>query len=65
MVETPELIDAMDVVGVVVGVEHRIDIFDSMNQTLLSQVCRCVDQNIGAIVSDKKGRTQSFIATIL
>jgi len=46
-VERAQVVDAVGVVGVLVGVEHGIEVIDVGCQELLAQVRRSVDQHAG------------------
>jgi hypothetical protein len=45
MIEGPKFVDAMDMVGVGMGEEHRIHSIQLDRQRLLPQVCRGVHQD--------------------
>jgi hypothetical protein len=44
VIEASQLVNPVDVIGVVMGIKNVIDIGDAMGQTLLPQIGGCVDE---------------------
>jgi hypothetical protein len=45
----------VDVIGVVMGIKNVVNIGDTMDQTLLSQVGGCVDEQVVSVFMDQDG----------
>ncbi len=65
IIKTPEFVDAVHMVGVVVGVQHAVDVADVINQALLAEVRGRVDQGIVPAVADQHGSAQALVANVV
>ena len=52
-IKTTQFINPMNMVGVVMSIKDSINVFDSVEQALLSEVGRGIDKNGMVFVSDK------------
>lgn len=64
-VETPQFVDAVDVVGMMMGVKDAAHMLDIRVQALLAQVGGCVDQQVVISVLEQDGGSQAFVMRIL
>lgn len=60
-----QLVDAMDVIGMGVGIEHGVDVKNPMGECLLSQIRAAVDQEDLAVYLKQARRAQAFIFGIV
>jgi hypothetical protein len=60
----PHVVDAVDLVGMLVGPQHGVDALDLRVQELRTQVGRGVDQDGLALVLDQDGAAPSAVARV-
>jgi hypothetical protein len=53
MIELPEIVDPMAMIGMIVGPDDRLDIFYAGVDQLLSQVRRGIDENSAGAIFDE------------
>ena len=51
--KTTQFINPVNMVGVVMSIKDSINVFDSVEQALLSEVGRCIDKNGMVFIPDK------------
>jgi hypothetical protein len=64
-VEAPQLVNAMDMVGVMVGVQHTINLGDVIQEALLPEIRGGVYQNVKAVILDQNGGSEALIARVV
>ena len=64
-VEAPQFVDAVHMIGVMVGVQHSVDLCDVVPEALLPEVRGGVDQNIESVVLDQSGGPEALVARIV
>jgi hypothetical protein len=52
-VERSQIVDAVDMVGMSVGIENRVDMLDFLPQGLLPQISGGIDENVSASIGDQ------------
>ena len=55
----------MYMIGVMVCVQHTVDLSDIVLKALLPEVCRCVDQEIETIVLDQNRGSQALVVWVV
>jgi hypothetical protein len=56
-VERSQIVDAVDMVGMGVGIENRVDTLDLLPQGLLPQISGGIDENVSAPIGDQDAAT--------
>ena len=64
-VEAAQFVDAVYMIGVMVRVQHSVDLRDVVLEALLPEVRRGVDQDIESIVLDQNRGSEAFVARIV
>jgi len=63
-IEGAQVVDAMGMVGVGMGIEHGVDVEQAIGHRLQTQFGRRVDQDRGIVVADHDGGTGAPVARV-
>jgi hypothetical protein len=63
--ENPEIVDPIDVVGVLVGVDHGVELGEAARKQLESELGGRVDENGGARILENGARPGAFVPLVI